>query len=63
MENFDGFLGMLATAILSNGLSNDTTILVVVRNDFRPSLPDLLCSDYSQASEDIGNVAAGVFQV
>ncbi|QYS97510.1 NmrA domain-containing protein [Trichoderma simmonsii] len=43
MENFDGFMGSLAVAILSQGLRKETDIALV-------------------ASEDIGKVAAGIFQ-
>ncbi|KAM0249500.1 hypothetical protein ACHAQJ_009048 [Trichoderma viride] len=43
MENFDGFMGSLAVAILSQGLRKETDITLV-------------------ASEDIGKVAAGIFQ-
>ncbi|KAL7949485.1 hypothetical protein V8C42DRAFT_311034 [Trichoderma barbatum] len=43
MENFDGFVGSLAVAILSQGLRKETDITLV-------------------AVEDIGKVAAGIFQ-
>ncbi|UKZ75111.1 hypothetical protein TrVFT333_002783 [Trichoderma virens FT-333] len=43
VENFDGFMGSLAVAILSQGLRKETNIALV-------------------ASEDIGKVAAGIFQ-
>src|SRR4051812_47794094 len=69
MENFDGLVGSIATTVLKQGLRKETTIMLIVR----AVLPDVAIGltpftkrvifAYRKASEDIGNVAAGVLKV
>lgn len=63
MENYDGFIGAITVSVLKSGLKPDTTVQLVV------SLPYDVCQfartkGFSfQAVDDIGRIAAKVFQV
>ena len=62
LENFDGLIGSIGVAVLKNGLKPETDIAFVVsplRSEESSSVVNLA----PKASEDIGNVAAGVFAV
>jgi hypothetical protein len=62
LENFDGLIGSIAVAVLKSGLKRETDVAFVVsplRSEESRSVADLV----PKASEDIGNVAAGVFAV
>lgn len=62
LENFDGLIGSICVALLKNGLKTETDVAFIVsplRLEEWTSVVDFA----PKGSEDIGNVAAGVFAV